>query len=244
MKYKIQKGDTLSKIAIISNTTVDILVKLNDIKNVNNIIVGTIIELPEKSYEVLNNSNIKDKVKKYINLLEGKTLKKPLSSEQIININNIFQKCLEYSVTDLRMICYILATVQWETNRTFKPIEEIGKGRGKPYGIPHFKTNHIYYGRGFIQLTWYDNYERFRKILKIKGINVDLINNPEKAQDPEIATIILVLGMKEGKFTGRDLDDYFNSTKEDWYNARRIVNGVDKAVIIKEIALENYYILK
>lgn len=44
--YKVVKGDTLSKIAKQYGTTVDILVKLNGIKNKNLISVGQIIKLP------------------------------------------------------------------------------------------------------------------------------------------------------------------------------------------------------
>ena len=50
--------------------------------------------------------------------------------------------------------------------------------------------------------------------------------------------------MKAGKFTGRDLSDYFTSTKSDYYNARKIINGLDKAVIIADIAKEIHYIIK
>lgn len=49
--------------------------------------------------------------------------------------------------------------------------------------------------------------------IKSRGYNVDLVNKPEQAFDPQISAQILVIGMKEGKFTGRDLDDYFNDTK-------------------------------
>jgi putative chitinase len=244
MKYTIQKGDTLGKISMLSKTSIRELAELNNITDINSIRVGQVIELPEKSFKILNSQNLKEKVDKYVNLLEGKTLKKSLSAEQINNIKIIFETCLKYNVTDLRSISYILATVQWETNRTFRPIDEIGKGRGRSYGIPHNRTGKVYYGRGFIQLTWFDNYERFTKILRSKGLDIDLVNKPEQANEVQVAALILVIGMKEGKFTGRDLDDYFNSFKEDWYNARRIVNSVDKAVIIKEIAQETYYILK
>jgi nucleoid-associated protein YgaU len=44
--HKVVKGDTLSKIAKQYDTTVDILVKLNGIKNKNLLSVGQIIKLP------------------------------------------------------------------------------------------------------------------------------------------------------------------------------------------------------
>lgn len=48
----------------------------------------------------------------------------------------------------------------------------------------------------------------------------------------EHATNILLLGMKEGWFTGRKLSDYINQSKKDYLNARRIINGMDKASLI------------
>lgn len=147
------------------------------------------------------------------------------------------------------MISYILATTHWETGAygqrfIYEPVPEQGKGKGKAYGISHKKTGKVYYGRGFVQITWFDNYERFTKILNKLGHDVDLVNNPDLALKPEIAVLILVIGMKDGKFTGRDLSDYFTSTKSDYYNARKIINGLDKAVIIADIAKEIHYIIK
>ena len=51
-----------------------------------------------------------------------------------------------------------------------------------------------------------------------------------------IALKALFDGMIKGMFTGKKLADYFNDTRTDWVNARRIVNGVDKAVEIANIA--------
>jgi hypothetical protein len=31
--------------------------------------------------------------------------------------------------------------------------------------------------------------------------------------------------MRDGKFTGADLDDYFDPIKSDWYNARKIIKN-------------------
>ena len=75
-----------------------------------------------------------------------------------------------------------------------------------------------------MQLTWYENYERMGRIL-----GIPLLEHPELALDTEISAKILVVGMTKGLFTGKKLADYFNSEKEDWINARRIVNGLDRA---------------
>lgn len=242
--HVVKRGETLGRIASLHHTTVRELIELNGISNPNLIQVGQTLRLPIRTSDVLDSKNISEKVKTYINFLEGKMLKRILSPEQRSNINLIFQTCLQLDVVDLRQIAYVLATTQWETARTFMPVEEFGKGRNKSYGVPHPKTGKIYFGRGFVQLTWYDNYARFTRLLRNLGHNVDLINNPEEAQQPQISAIILVLGMRDGLYTGRRLSDYINEEREDYFNARRIVNGTDKAVIIKDIALQTHYIIK
>ncbi len=45
----------------------------------------------------------------------------------------------------------------------------------------------------------------------------------------EPAVRILVDGMLAGSFTGHRLADHLNAATEDWVNARRIVNGTDRA---------------
>jgi hypothetical protein len=41
--------------------------------------------------------------------------------------------------------------------------------------------------------------------------------------------------MIEGLFTGKKLADYFNDYMDDWTNARRIINGIDRASYIADI---------
>ena len=126
---------------------------------------------------------------------------------------------------------YMLATVWHETARTMLPIEEYGKGKGRKYGqkididgSPYKGLDHIYYGRGYVQLTWLSNY-----VLAKNKIGIDFVNHPEYALQPEYAVKILIDGMKQGWFTGRKLSDYINQSKKDYLNARRIINGTDKA---------------
>ncbi|MEO6539789.1 MAG: glycoside hydrolase family 19 protein [Ferruginibacter sp.] len=143
---------------------------------------------------------------------------------------------------DDRWLAYMLSTTHHETAATMQPIEEFGKGRSRPYGKklkmsrkPYTNTGNIFYGRGFVQLTWYENYEKAGKKL-----NLDFINNPEKVMDLQNATKIMFLGMAEGWFTGKKLGDYFTATKEDWVNARRIINGLDRAEWIASYAKKYY----
>lgn len=143
-----------------------------------------------------------------------------------------------YPNADLRKIAYILATFWHETAFAMQPIEEFGKGRGLKYGKkvkmngkPYTDTDNIFYGRGFIQTTWYDNY-----LAMGKRVGEDLIKHPEKLLEMELSAKVSIIGIMEGLYTGKGLDRYFSETATDPFNARKCVNGLDKA---KEI--EKYY---
>jgi predicted chitinase len=126
-------------------------------------------------------------------------------------------------------LAYALATAHHETARMMQPIEEYGKGQGREYGKPDPVTGQTYYGRGFVQLTWKFNYERMSVV-----VGKDLVHTPALALDMQISTRILYYGMIYGVFTGKKLHNYFNDQKEDWLNARRIINGLDKAELIAD----------
>jgi hypothetical protein len=51
-------------------------------------------------------------------------------------------------------------------------------------------------------------------------------------------------GMRKGIFTGKKFADYFSANKTDWVNARRIINGTDKARLIAEYAQDFYDFLE
>ena len=136
-------------------------------------------------------------------------------------------------------IAYALATAKWETAHTMQPIAEFGKGRGRKYGAPVGPYRQVYYGRGFVQLTWLENYRKATEELRKRGFmraNEDLVREPSLAMRDDIAAAIMVLGMVEGWFTGHKLARHFNERVTDWREARRIINGMDKADQIARIA--------
>lgn len=139
----------------------------------------------------------------------------------------------KYGDGDGRKLAYILATVKWETAHTMQPIAEYGKGRGKKYGKPDPKTGNAYYGRGFVQITWKTNYQKAGRQL-----GLDLVNQPELALQPGPAARIIVSGMMDAWFTNYRLADFINDdlSVPDFRNARKIVNGMDKASEIAAIA--------
>ena len=126
---------------------------------------------------------------------------------------------------------YLLASAKHETAYTMQPIAEYGKGKGKPYGKPG-RYGQAQYGRGYVQLTWDDNYARADKAL---GLNGALLKDFNLAMQPTIAAKILVRGCSEGWFTSKKLSDYLPG---DYRGARRVVNGLDKADLIAGYARE------
>lgn len=148
----------------------------------------------------------------------------------------IFSEMESRAMSDNRWIAYILGTTYHESGHTMQPVAEFGKGKGRKYGVPDPISGKIYYGRGFSQITWKSNYEKFSSLL-----NVDLVHNPDLALDCKIATDILFEGMTKGIFTGKKLSDYFSGIKEDWINARRIINGIDCAELIAGYS-KNFYV--
>ena len=156
-----------------------------------------------------------------------------LSQEQVDNINLIIDMFEPYN--NLHWTAYALATTYHETATTFGPIEEYGKGRGRAYGKPATNGN-IYYGRGFVQLTWLDNYKTFADRL-----GIDLMNQPDLALQSDTAARIMSLGMTKGLFTGVSLADFTHADGSlDWLKARAVVNGKDKAATIADYAAKFY----
>ena len=89
-----------------------------------------------------------------------------------------------------------------------------------------------YRGRGFVQITWRINYEKFN------GINgIDFGLEPEKIMDFDTLIKVTVDGMEKGLFVkGETLSKHINAEKKDYKSARRIINGQDKDWIIAEYA--------
>jgi hypothetical protein len=141
----------------------------------------------------------------------------------------------DHASRDDRWLAYILATVHHETDKKFQPLEEYGRGRGRPYGRPAGPHGHRYFGRGYCQLTWDHNYRRFGELL-----GLPLLAQPDLACEPGPAADILFRGMIDGLYTGKKLADYINGARCDWVNARRIVNGTDKAHLIADHARRFY----
>jgi len=151
-----------------------------------------------------------------------------LKQNKVDSFNLFFD---EWDGKDKRHLAYILSTVWHETAKTMLPIEEYGKGRGKAYS--RLENGISYYGRGHVQVTWLVNYQA---LTRANRQGWDFVKYPELLLQNKPSIWATFYGMRVGLFTSKRLDQYFNEIKTDPINARRIINGTDKAELIK-----NYY---
>jgi predicted chitinase len=180
-----------------------------------------------------------------------------LNQSQVNGYDAMFDYWEASTMNDKRWLAYALATAYHETGKTMQAVREgfcntdqcsvkavtklFNQGRiQRNYALPHQNGN-SYFGRGLVQITHGYNYERMGAAL---GMGKNLYDNPSLALDLKIAVRILFVGMRDGLFTGKKFSDYFNNTKTDWVNARRIINGVDKAEKIAAYARDFYAALQ
>ncbi|WP_343621601.1 hypothetical protein [Acinetobacter proteolyticus] len=145
-----------------------------------------------------------------------------LSQSQIDGINFLVSVLGEDKTIIPTQVAYILATAWHETAKTMQPVIEYGSEK-----YLKSKQYYPYIGYGYVQLTWLANYKKMGDYLKI-----DLVKNPKLALQADIAARVMIVGMKKGMFTGKKLADYINQDGKDYINARRIINGTDKAELI------------
>lgn len=145
--------------------------------------------------------------------------------------------------SDPRWLAYMLATTFHETAATMQPVRETlassdaaavarlesawARGHLGSVTTPYWRADgdgKSWFGRGLVQLTHKANY-----VAMSCETGIDLVADPGRAMEPEVAVTILFAGMEKGLFTGRRLADYFAGGRSDWINARRIINGLDRA---------------
>lgn len=174
-----------------------------------------------------------------------------ITVEQVKGIEGIITAFEEVGDNDQDTLAYALATAFHESKML--PVREgftktdegarravaaLARKRGPnsavaKYVRPTGPYGHVYYGRGYPQLTWMENYAK-----SSKDAGVDLVKNPDAMLDPRISARVLIKGIIDGRWNGRgkgfdfyEGDDDFLSDEEA-LEARRTVNGVDKARLI------------
>jgi hypothetical protein len=135
-------------------------------------------------------------------------------------------------------MAYLLATAYHETAKRMQPVRE-GLDVSDAWRKQHL-SYYPWYGRGDVQLTWEKNYAFATNRLRELGVHCDLIADADQALDPFISANVICHGMLEGWFTKKRLRDYIPAepTRQHYVNARRIINGTDKADLIAGYAVE------
>ena len=173
-----------------------------------------------------------------------------LAQSQVVGLETLLGFIEADPLPDMRWIAYLLATIKHECADTWMPIEERGQRSyfdkyesgtkiGKVLGNTQPGDGYLFRGRGYDQLTGRNNYLTLGDLL-----GVDLVGNPDLAKVPLTAYQIACVGMAKGLFTGKKLVDYINSTGTDWVNARRVINGTDRAELIAGYARSFHAMLR
>jgi putative chitinase len=168
-----------------------------------------------------------------------------LSQGQVDGINGLLDAFDTHGDGKRDTLAYGLATAYHETDKTMQPVREgkaktdagarravnnLAAKRGPKsavarYARPTGRYGHVYYGRGHVQLTWLDNYEKASAVA-----GVDLVQFPDKMLVPEISARVLWAGLLGGWWGPEGLRFYLD--RGDFVGARRTVNGTDKAELI------------
>lgn len=177
----------------------------------------------------------------------SKALGPSLTTEEVAGCEAILEACHGFPVA---WAAYCLATPVVEVAGTMQPIKERGgaayfrrmydiegerPAKAKELGNLTPGDGERYCGRGYVQLTGKANYAKAGAAL-----GLPLVENPDLALRPDIAAQIMRRGMQEGWFTGKSLSTYLPAVADihQFSNARRIINGLDRAVEIAGYALE------
>lgn len=144
----------------------------------------------------------------------------------------------------LAQIAYVMATPYREVGSHLIPIEEDFELRNRSsYGTrtgwnsdgtqntrqPY--AGLYYYGRGWPQLTFCDNYIRMGKRL-----GLPLAEQPQLLLQLHVSCLVSFEGMQYALFTKYRLSDFINGDKRDYVGARKIVNGEDHAALVASYA--------
>lgn len=173
-----------------------------------------------------------------------------LTTTQVSGLESLLASIeADAEISYVNHFAYMLATIKHETANTFHPITEYGsvsyfnkydpvladtatrRATARANGNTVQGDGYKYRGRGYVQITWKNNYAKLGDAL-----GYDLVNNPDEALDPVVAYEVMAYGMRKGIFTGKKLSDYITETSANYRDARRIINSLDQADTIKSYA--------
>lgn len=155
-------------------------------------------------------------------------------------------------------VAYALATAYLETAHSMQPVKEANWLSEKAANRYFFRMYDIegdrpkkakelgntspgdgvkYPGMGYPQVTGKSNYQKAQDIF-----GIPFVEQPELMMQSANAAKVMAHFMVKGLFTGHKLSDYLPqtgpATKQQFYPARRIINGLDRASDVAEYALK------
>lgn len=137
---------------------------------------------------------------------------------------------------------YMLATAWHETGGAMQPVRE-AHWLSEAWRKKNLRY-YPWYGRGYVQITWESNYKWLDKACAEHGMTQpgEILANPDLAMRPDIAALALRKGMEEGRYDAHGktmaqrLPTSGVATREQYINARYLVNIQDKADLIEDYA--------
>lgn len=146
------------------------------------------------------------------------------------NLPFVLNSLVAPQLVEKKMVLMALATIRAETE-SFLPVDEsLSRFNTSPGGRPFDLYDNrrdlgnlgppdgaSFRGRGFVQLTGRANYETHGRAI---GLGDELVRNPERANEPDIAARLLASFLKSRE---RDIKEAL--LEDDLKTARRLVNG-------------------
>lgn len=203
-------------------------------------------------------------MQQFFNTIRGPIFGGRLKQEQVEGLERLLEAWIKWGDGNLNRLAKVLATVTWETGRKMRPVKETErasdihtpkdetvirrlnaawkKGQLTWVKKPYWREG--WFGRGDVQLTHEANYKGPARKAVMEEFGVDIWANRDLVLRGDISAFILIKGSLEGWFTGKKMSDYIDDLDEpdakdhaEYMEARRVINGKDRAREIADLAI-------